>query len=184
MFDIDGFVEACLAAKSDSEKAMREVVRAAVGEPGNLMAALGEPAEAGIETLHRSDDLTILNVVWAPLMTVRPHDHRMWAVIGIYAGGEDNVFWRRIPGGIEAAGARSMREGDAVPLGRDIVHSVTNPVEKLTGAIHVYGGDFFGTARSEWDAETLAERPYSVENTRRLFSEANARYRYSQQTAG
>jgi predicted metal-dependent enzyme (double-stranded beta helix superfamily) len=85
MFDIDGFVEACLAAKSDSEKAMREVVRAAVGEPGNLMAALGEPAEAGIETLHRSDDLTILNVVWAPLMTVRPHDHRMWAVIGIYA---------------------------------------------------------------------------------------------------
>jgi predicted metal-dependent enzyme (double-stranded beta helix superfamily) len=77
-----------------------------------------------------------------------------------------------------------MREGDAVPLGRDIVHSVTNPVEKLTGAIHVYGGDFFGTARSEWDAETLAERPYSVENTRRLFSEANARYRYSQQTAG
>jgi hypothetical protein len=44
----------------------------------------------------------------------------------------------------------------------------------LTGAIHVYGGDFFGTARSEWDPETLLEQRYDVEKNMRLFEEANA----------
>jgi predicted metal-dependent enzyme (double-stranded beta helix superfamily) len=37
--------------------------------------------------------------------------------------------------------------------GDNIIHSVTNPIPRLTGAIHVYGGDFFGAERSEWDPE-------------------------------
>jgi predicted metal-dependent enzyme (double-stranded beta helix superfamily) len=40
-----------------------------------------------------------------------PHNHQMWAVIGVYTGREDNIFWRRIPGGggrLEAAGARAL----------------------------------------------------------------------------
>ena len=28
---------------------------------------------------------------------------------------------------------------------------------RLTGAIHIYGGDFFAAERSEWDPETLKE---------------------------
>jgi len=27
-------------------------------------------------------------------MTIMPDNHRMWAVIGIYTGREDNIFWR------------------------------------------------------------------------------------------
>ena len=46
---------------------------------------------------------------------------------------------------------------DAEPLGDNIIHSVTNPIPRLTGAIHVYGGDFFAAERSEWDPETLQE---------------------------
>jgi len=135
------------------------------------------PASSGI---YHGPDLTILNVVWGPLMTIMPHEHRMWAVIGVYTGAEDNMFWRRLgdPPGIsriEAAGARSLRVGDAEPLGHDIVHSVTNPIPRLTGAIHVYGGDFFAVERSEWDPETLTERPYDVAKNMRLFTEANAR---------
>ena len=43
----------------------------------------------------KDDELTVLHVVWAPRMTIYPHDHRMWAAIGIYAGQEDNSFFRR-----------------------------------------------------------------------------------------
>ncbi|MBC7173699.1 MAG: hypothetical protein H5U40_14765, partial [Polyangiaceae bacterium] len=128
--------------------------------------------------LYRSAELTILNVVWAPWMTLMPHDHRMWAVIGIYTGREDNIFWRRIddePGKIEAAGARALSDRDTVPLGRDIIHSVHNPIPRLTGAIHVYGGEFFTVPRSEWDPETLLEQPFDVDRTLRMFEEANAR---------
>jgi predicted metal-dependent enzyme (double-stranded beta helix superfamily) len=67
--------------------------------------------------------------------------------------------------------------GDAEPLGRNIVHSVTNPIPRLTGAIHVYGGDFFAAERSEWDAETLLEGRYDAERTMRRFEEANTTMR-------
>ncbi len=112
-------------------------------------------------------------------MTVIPHDRRIWAVIGVYTGGEDNIFWHWLAasagGRIEAAGAKSLGERDAEPLGRDILHSVTNPLPRLTGAIHVYGGDFYAAPRSEWDPETLIERPYDRDRIMRLFEAANAR---------
>lgn len=113
-------------------------------------------------------------------MTLLPHNHQMWAVIGIYTGREDNIFWRRLPGGeggkVEAAGAKALSEKDAEPLGRDVIHSVTNPIPRLTGAIHVYGGDFFGDGRSEWDPETLQEQRCDVQRILRTFEEANALY--------
>lgn len=156
---------------------MREVVERAVSEPAALLQALGEPKRAGIQTLHRSGQLTVLNVIWAPGMSVMPHDHRMWAVIGIYTGREDNVFWRRLPdepgGRIERAGARTLEDRSAVNLGRDIVHSVVNPLSSFTAALHVYGGDFFAIERSEWSPETLLEQPFDVQKTLRLFDEAN-----------
>jgi predicted metal-dependent enzyme (double-stranded beta helix superfamily) len=179
MFETERFVEDCRLALAEdrSHKGVREVLARAVATPGDIVAAFGEPTEARVDILHHSPDLTALHVVWAPHMSVRPHDHNMWAVIGIYGGGEDNIFWRRTEDGIEAAGAEAIRTGDAVPLGPSIVHSVTNPLDKFTGAIHVYGGDFFAAERSEWDPENFAEMPYSMEETKRLFSEANARHK-------
>jgi predicted metal-dependent enzyme (double-stranded beta helix superfamily) len=182
MFDLDQFVADCrgAVAADASHTLVREIVERAASEPGSVIKGLGEPRLGHIDTLYHGDDLTILNVVWAPLMTVVPHEHRMWAVIGVYTGAEDNMFWRRVgeQGGrsrVEAAGARSLRVGDAEPLGRDIVHSVTNPIPRLSGAIHVYGGDFFAVQRSEWDAETLVEQPYNKERIKRLFADANTR---------
>ncbi len=180
MFDLDRFLADCLeAVEADpSQRAAREVVARAVSDPAAVLAGLGEPKEAGVATLYHSDRLTVLNVVWGPLMTVPPHNHEMWAVIGVYCGREDNLFWRRFAGDdggpqIEAAGATSIATGMAEPLGRDIVHSVTNPVEKLTGGIHVYGGDFYGTARLEWDSESHRQRPFDFDVTRTRFERSN-----------
>lgn len=182
MFDRENFIADCRAALAvdPSHKAVREVVARAVSDPATVLKGLGAPTKAGIEKIYHSHELTILNVIWAPYMTILPHNHRMWAVIGVYTGREDNIFWRRLPqdaaARVEAAGAKALCEKDAEPLGRDIIHSVTNPIPRLTGAIHVYGGDFFGTARSEWEPETLTERAFDVEKNMRLFEEADARF--------
>lgn len=182
MFDLDQFVADCRLANAEdrSSESICEVVRRAVSDPTAMLKVLDEPRRAGIRELYRSSELSILNVVWAPRMMIMPHNHHMWAVIGVYGGREDNIFWRRIAetgdGQIEAAGARSLSVKDAQPLGNDIIHSVTNPASKFTAAIHVYGGDFFGAHRSEWDPETLSEQPSDGARARQLFEEANRRY--------
>ena len=66
-----------------------------------------------------------------------------------------------------------MTEREAVPLGPEIIHSVINPVSRLTGAIHVYGGDFFAVSHSQWDPEHLVEEPYDVNRLLALFEESN-----------
>jgi predicted metal-dependent enzyme (double-stranded beta helix superfamily) len=182
MFDLDQFIADCnTAVHADrSHKLVREVVARAVSDPTAVIAGLGEPRRAEVQELYNSPELTILNVIWGPLMTIMPHNHLMWAVIGVYTGREDNIFWRRLPveasGKVEVACAKSLGERDAEPLGRDIIHSVTNPLLRLTGAIHVYGGDFFSVSRSEWDPETLLERNYDMEKNLRLFEAANRAY--------
>src|ERR1700751_6067867 len=179
MLDLDRFFTECqeAVAQDSSHKLVRDVVARAVSDPGAVIAALGEPQRAGINVIYRAPNLTVLNLIWGPGMTIMPHDHRMWAVIGIYTGREDNILWRRLPADanreIEAAGARSLCRGDCTPLGPDIIHSVTNPIPRLTGAIHAYGGDFLEQERSEWDAETLHERPYDVAKARQLFEDSN-----------
>jgi predicted metal-dependent enzyme (double-stranded beta helix superfamily) len=178
MFDLDQFITDCRSALAAdrSHKLVREVVAHSVSEPDAIIKALGEPSRGELKPLYRSSDLTILNIAWAPYMTLMPHNHSMWAVIGIYTGREDNIFWRRLPGErgrLEAAGAKALGRGDAEPLGRDIIHSVTNPIPRLTAAIHVYGGDFFAAERSEWDPETLREQRWDPERAVRRFEEAN-----------
>ena len=176
MFDRDQFVADCreALAADKSHKLVREIVRRAVADPAAVLKGLGEPTAGALTTLYRSPDLTILNLVWAPYMTLMPHNHNMWAVIGIYSGREDNIFWRRLPGRrLEAAGAKALGRGDAEPLGRDIIHSVTNPIPRLTAAIHVYGGDFFAAERSEWDPETFDEQRWDPERAAQRFAEAN-----------
>jgi len=177
---IKSLVEACRSCLGTDHAArdVRQVVADAIADHQGLVSELGQPARAGIQRLHVADDLTVLNVIWAPRMTLRPHNHNMWAVIGVYAGREDNIFWRRSEpqsaGIIEAAGARSLGPGDVFPLGSNIIHSVTNPTSGFTGAIHVYGGDFFTTERSEWDPAHLTEKPYNLEQNMKLFQESNA----------
>ena len=169
MFDVDQFITDCrnALAADKSHKLVREVVARAVSDPGAILNRLGEPKKGALQTLYRADDLTILNLVWAPYMTLMPHNHQMWAVIGIYSGREDNIFWRKISGSfggkLEAAGAKALSEGDAEPLGHNIIHSVTNPIPRLTAAIYVYGGDFFAAERSEWDPATLTEQRWDPE---------------------
>lgn len=179
MFDTEAFIAECRAAVAggDSHKCVRDLVARAVSNPGPVIKALGEPARGAVQTLYNDADLTILNLVWAPRMTLRPHNHQMWAVIGLYTGREDNIFWRRTGENgehVEAAGAKSLAAKETAPLGRDIIHSVTNPLSRCTGALHVYGGDFFAPGRSEWDPETLSEQPYNVARNMALFEEANA----------
>jgi len=173
MVDRDDLVAECLVAVAEHEPrmAVRAVLeRALTG--GELAGALGgQPG--GLNVLYNAPDLTVLNVVWPPRFTLLPHDHRMWAAIGIYGGREDNTFYRRQGSTILTSGGKELAEGDVLLLGDDTIHAVHNPQRAYTGAVHVYGGDFINTPRSQWDSETLAEEPYDLDAVRREFERAD-----------
>jgi predicted metal-dependent enzyme (double-stranded beta helix superfamily) len=175
--DIERFVEDCIAANTEAESqaAVLQVLERAVYRPNAVLAAIGQPEKAGINVLHRSKTLTIFSATWTPQMNLMPHNHLMWANIGIYTGREDNIMWRRTPEGIEAFGAKALFERDAASLPVDAIHSVTNPLLRFTGGIHIYGGDFFGTTRTQWDPETLEEEPSDGAVIRGIFERENER---------
>jgi predicted metal-dependent enzyme (double-stranded beta helix superfamily) len=186
VFDVDDFVARCQEAIGEGEtrRAIREVLERAVAEPGAIAEALA-PTEGGITLLHQADDLTVVHVVWAPGMDLYPHDHRMWAAIGIYAGVEDNAFFRRAApgeGGLVESGGTRLAVGDTTLLGDDVIHQVSNPSDGLTGAIHVYGGDFVNQPRSQWGPGPRRERPYDIEDAHRQFANANEAWRASSPT--
>lgn len=175
--DLERFVADCIDAgrQPNPQAAVRETLAAAVSDPGAMLLALGEPAKAGITVLHRSPTLTIFNAVWTPQMNLMPHNHLMWALIGIYTGREDNIFWRKNEERLEAFGADGLFESDVAALPADVIHSVTNPLQRFTGGIHIYGGDFFNKTRSQWNPETLAEEPSDGSSIQRMFERENER---------
>ena len=168
VFSIDQLVADCLVAVADAPghagAAVDDVLARVVAEPHAIESALGPPRDQPtFSTWFNSDELTILHVVWPPTADLIAHDHTMWATIGLYGGREDNRLFRELPEGtLEERRSRTLVGGDTIVLGADTVHAVANPSREWTGAIHVYGGDYFREGRRMWtDPQRVAE-PFDV----------------------
>lgn len=116
------------------------------------------------QLLHSESGLTVLHTVVNPGFVSPPHDHRTWAVIGVYDGQEDNTFYRLIEGSrrIEQIGRRALRQGELVTLGIEAIHQIANPGSDKLVALHVYGANIFEIERTAWDPATGDERPYKL----------------------
>jgi predicted metal-dependent enzyme (double-stranded beta helix superfamily) len=175
VFEVEAFLAELVdcAGADDPRHAAHDVLSRALSSPA-AVADVMAPTEGGFALLHHAPQLTILNSAWAPHMRLMPHDHRMWAVIGIYAGAEDNQFFRRDPErGLDATTDRRLDAGDVCVLGTHTIHAVANPTGRLAGAIHVYGGDFVNQPRSQWGPGDLVERPFSMDTLHEQFRDAN-----------
>ena len=166
MIDVDALIVDCQAAVAESQPmlAVKEVVDRALRDPEALADALD--AKRGVTILYRTSELTIASVVIpSGLGRGVAHDHRMWAVVGVYGGQEDNRFFRRAKSGLADSGGRSLRVSDVLAMGDDTIHAIENPLDRRDlAALHVYGGDLVGTERSMWTAPDHIEEPYD-ENT-------------------
>ncbi|MCH8939671.1 MAG: hypothetical protein IIC27_00920 [Chloroflexi bacterium] len=179
MFEIERFLEECRSALAEStpELALKELMERTVSTPDELLRAFGQPDTLdNVQPLYRSDDLTVMHFVWPPHMNLFPHNHCMWAVIGLYGGREDNTFYkRRADGqGLDTVNGKTMEGKDVAVLGVDVIHKVANPLMTYTPAIHVYGGDFFKPGRSEWADDASPEQPLGPDSIANAFAEANA----------
>ena len=175
MFNKEIFINQCkeLALYDDCYKRIKTLLEDALKDPGSIMAELGKPASAGFDVLYTANNLSIINFVWAPGMELHAHNHNLWAVIGIYIGAEENTFYVRHDDTIIKQNRKNITAGNVVMLGHEVIHSVKNETEEFTGGIHIYGGDFIGIERSQWDESSFEESAYDMAHTRKIFSDAN-----------
>lgn len=153
-FDSAQFVDTCRTAAADSDPVgcMAEVVAAAIASGSSIDDALGtdvttmEPL-----TLFSSPALTVQRILWPSGAMSSIHEHRMWAVVGVYYGCEVNRIYRSTPTGLVELPGHDVHQGDVFVLDADAVHSAGNPSRKWTAGLHVYGGDLPGVARRAWD---------------------------------
>ena len=168
-FDAETFVSVCRAALLDSDPphAVADVVAEAVADGPSIDRALGtsvHPLEP--DTLFASPEITVQRIVWRGGARSNVHEHRMWAVVGVYAGAEVNQFYDRGPDGLSSKDARELDPGGVLVLDANVIHEVRNPRVEPTAGLHVYGGDIAGAERSAWDFAGI-EVPYADDVRRR-----------------
>jgi predicted metal-dependent enzyme (double-stranded beta helix superfamily) len=152
VFDPETFATECRRAASsgDALAAVQEVVATAIGDPASIDATLGTEFKGESDTLLSSADLTVQRIQWPPGIDSSPHEHRMWAVVGVYTGMDQNRTFRRSSTGVEACDHQALGEGDVLVFQQDAIHSVENPLRTRTAGLHVYGGDILSVERSAW----------------------------------
>lgn len=169
MFDLKRFIEECQSALVDPTPAqcVEALVRDAISDPNAIREAF-ESAESverqgPITFFLRESSLSVADITTVPGLKSPAHNHKMWAVIGVYDGQEHNRFYRYEEGVLVERGERLLKEGDVVVLGTEAVHSISNPLPTSSSAIHVYGGDLVERSeRSIWNPHTMKREDYDI----------------------
>ena len=98
----------------------------------------------------------------------------MWAVIGVYHGQEDNQLFAGADGAVlEPTERFSITPGEIRPLDAATIDAVQAAGGRYLGAVHVHGGDLFGTPRSTW--RDGVEQPNDESALPALFERMRAR---------
>lgn len=126
--------------------------------------------------IHRSDNLTVLCVVWQADSSAPVHNHNGWAMEGVISGVEFNRNYQRVDDGATPWYAELEETAPSrVPGGTTTViaeppadiHAVEIR-EGKTVAIHVYGLDLLKQWRYRFDLETGRVEPFAMRTRRTL----------------
>ncbi len=169
MFAVAQLIESCRGVldSADPARAVQEIVRDAIADRVSVVATLGH-GQAASDTaaqyifLHQSAELTILHVITPRRFSSPPHNHLVWAVIGLYEGRERNTFYRRDGDRLRQEGVCEVAAPEAISLAPDAIHGIANPLDAPSYALHVYGGTLANPARSIWNPFTHAEEPFQL----------------------
>jgi predicted metal-dependent enzyme (double-stranded beta helix superfamily) len=144
----------------------------------SMVATLHSRARRWIEhdddemLLTSSPDLTIYHIALSPHVHYPPHEHRMPALIGLYHGTETSFSYERSGKTLVRERRHDYTAPFVAALPGDVIHSVVNPGDAPSAAIHVYFGDLTTVERSIWSADLREERRFDnrfyFEQARRL----------------
>jgi predicted metal-dependent enzyme (double-stranded beta helix superfamily) len=175
LLDTDEFVASCVEASkaADPVSALRIQVERAIADTVAVERRFPvplDPDDDGI--LHRSTDLLITCAIFPRGFATGIHDHSVPAIIGLWAGSEENRLFRRTPTGIEMTGSQRVRSGEVIVLEADAIHDVRVSTAGWSGGLHVYLGDILEVERSEWIDEASTATRFDPEDQERRWTVA------------
>lgn len=163
------FVTAATAAmgprgldEADAHRTIAPLLRELVAHDDWLPAEFAAPHPQYYQQylLHcdPAERFSVVSFVWGPGQATPVHDHTVWGIIGILRGAERCRFFARTADGRLAAQDETVLGTGAVsalgPLSGDI-HRVANAHDdRVSVAIHVYGGNIGAVARHVFDPQT------------------------------
>ena len=165
-FDAEAFVEACarLLLEQDPLTAIAELVERAIREPTALERAFPVPVDPDDDgILSRSPELLVANAFFPGGFATGVHDHMVPAVIGVWAGYEDNHMYERTNRGLAKRDVVRLVPGEVLALDETAIHEVHAPSRGWSGALHVYLGDLLGEDRHSWPSPDQPPRPFDGE---------------------
>ena len=139
---------------------IRDIMQEAVNDTQAVAAALG-PFDGDDIILYEDETISIQHCRFDPGLHVPPHDHRITAIIGVYAGGEINHFYTAGDGPIKHKATKRVLPGDVVSMGPEAIHSVEAATGDCGYAIHVYLGPLSTVERSLYDWDSGAVYRYT-----------------------
>jgi len=144
------------------QSAVESILREAAKDPAVLRAISVRTKFASLQDLaiYRSARLTLLAGSLPPGFAAGPHNHNLWSVVSVCSGQEDNEYFRWDGQTLEPSGKTSVVAPGVQPNPADVIHAIRNPLDEPLVVLHAYGGDLFGTPRSNWDPQTHEEIPF------------------------
>jgi 3-mercaptopropionate dioxygenase len=90
------------------------------------------------------------------------HDHLAWGLVGLYAGSQDEEFYRPGSGRLELERRRALSPGGFYALlpPRNDVHRVRTTSAVTSVSIHLLANDTGCVLRHTYDEETGEARPF------------------------
>lgn len=114
--------------------------------------------------LFRAADraLSLFSLVVPPGAMTPVHDHLAWGLVGLYAGNQDEEFYRPGAGRLELERRRPLSPGDFYALlpPRDDVHRVRTTSAVTSVSIHLLANDTGCVLRHTYDEKTGEARPF------------------------
>jgi predicted metal-dependent enzyme (double-stranded beta helix superfamily) len=169
VFEPAEFVLACRGAARGASPhlAIEQLLRDSLRDPDEVAGAfannISRSAPIHELMLYVDDDVTIFRVALDPHLTSIPHDHGIWAFVGIYRGEESNTFYQRSPTGtLQKEAQRSIRPGEVLSMRPGTIHAIANPLSSATLGLHVYLGHLGAQKRSMWHPTTFPEEPFDL----------------------
>jgi len=174
---VRGFIAGVRAriARAESPSQACELIRplfvSLLGDRGWLPAGYQEPVEEsrmgdgiGQWLLFRAADrsLCLFSLVVPPGAMTPVHDHLAWGLVGLYAGSQDEEFYRPAEGGLELLRRRPLDPGDFYGLlpPRDDVHRVRTTSPNTSVSLHLLANDTGCVLRHVYDEESGKAQPF------------------------